>query len=456
MPRTIPRFKGGIFHLPKYLYSLILSVLCVVVMTSVSYGGEAEVIMKLLLQKGIITKAEYNEVMGELKGIVDIEEKVKQNEVKIDALAKQQHDQQEKITHVDKHIAHMEDVATRTVAGLNIAGGVTVVAQGSSGNDDNNAADGDVTDGSYSADLEISAPIADKGEAFLHVEAGEGTGLEGDEITSFWGVNGDAGDSSARLEVTEAWYEHRFMDDKLAFTVGKLDLSNYFDGNEVANNETVQFLSGGFVNNIAIEFPGNSGGTRLTLSPNELLDCSIAWQSGDGDWEDILDNSFYMAEVDVKPTFGELQGNYRFYGWTNQTDHTKISTSAGDDAGWGVGVSLDQQLTEAVTFFARLGYQDEDLYNFDIAWSAGFSVAGSLWDRENDAFGIAYGMALLSDDFENTLPNPEDEDHFEAYYSFYVNEHLAITPDIQVMNNASGDGDFDTVWLGAVRGQLTF
>ena len=81
-----------------------------------------------------------------------------------------------------------------------------------------------------------------------------------------------------------------------------------------------------------------------------------------------------------------------------------------------------------------------------------------MWGRENDVAAIAYGQALLSDDYKktNTYSNFDDENHFEAYYNYNVNNYLTITPDIQVMNNALGDGDFDTVWLGAVRGQLIF
>jgi carbohydrate-selective porin OprB len=181
----------------------------------------------------------------------------------------------------------MEDVTPRFIDGVSIAAGITAVGQGTTGNEDNPAGE-DVIDGSISADLEISALLFEYGEAFMLIEAGAGEGLQDDEIVSFWGVNDDAGDSNSRLEVTEAWYEHRFLDTRLIFTVGKVNLTNYFDGNEVANDETTQFLATGFVNTIAIEFPDNSPGARLTLSPNELLDFSIAWQDGDGDFEDIL------------------------------------------------------------------------------------------------------------------------------------------------------------------------
>lgn len=418
---------------------------------SPAQADETEVVMKLLLKKGIITKAEYDEVMSELKqDATSLEKKVKQHGEKIAMLTKKQ----ERLVGEDKPFILNKN--------LSLGGNLSFVGQGSSGNDDNTAisGEGDATDASYAAELELSIKTGEKGEAYMLIEGGEGNGLEGEEIVSFWGVNGDAKDSSSRLEISEAWYQHPFMDDKLHFTIGKLDLTNYFDGNTVANDETSQFLSGGFVNSIAVEFPDNSGGARLTASPSDLIDVSLAWQSGDSDWEDIFDNAFYIGEVDVKPVLQGKQGNYRFYGWTNQVDHAELIGSNTDESGWGAGVSLDQQLTDALTFFARVGYQDEDVYSFDVAWSAGFSVAGSLWGRENDILGLAYGMAMLSDDYETNLRNsgisPEDESHFEAYYSIFVNQHLAISPDLQIVTNAEGNNDFNTVWVGSLRGLVTF
>jgi hypothetical protein len=403
--------------------------------------SETEVVMKMLLKKGIITQEEYDEVMSEIH-----EYALKQ---------------ENRERHVDKHITHMEELAPRFLKGLSIAAGITAVGQGTMGNDENDPPGEDVIDGSISADLEVSAPLGQNGEAFLLIEAGAGEGLQGDEILSFWGVNDDAGDSNSRLEVTEAWYEHRFLDSRLTFTVGKVDLTNYFDGNEVANDETSQFLTTGFVNTIAIEFPDNSPGARLTLSPNELLDFSIAWQDGDGDFEDIFEGPFVIGEADFKPRIKGLQGNYRVYGWLNAQDHQEIKNPLNDNEdGSGAGVSIDQQVTDWLTLFGRFGYQDEEVYEFDIAWSAGLALSGNIWGRDDDVLGIAYGQALLSDDYEDTLRadgvSPDDEGHFEAYYNLAINEHISISPDIQVVINALGDSDYDTVVIGGLRSQITF
>ncbi len=420
----------------KFFIGLVLTIF-IISTAALSFASETEVLMKMLLKKGIITQAEYEQV--------------------IDELAETDKDKQWK-QHVDKHITHEEETGPAFADGLTIAGGVTMVGQGTSGNDENSPPAEDVIDGNISADLEISASIGESGEAFLALEAGEGTGLEGDEVVSFWGVNADAGVSST-IEITEAWYEHLFFNGIVTFTIGKLNLTNYFDGNEVANDETTQFLAPGFVNSIAIDLLENSAAARLTVSPTELLGISIGAQS-DG-WEDITEKNFFIIEADLKPKFGELQGNYRIYAWTNREEHSELTDTTNDkEHGYGYGVSIDQQITDSLTLFGRASYQDKKLYEFDSAWSGGLALSGGLWGRDSDVLGVAYGEARLSNDKKDLLKtagaSPGNESHFEAYYSLAVNEQISITPDIQIITNASGNDDFDTVVVGAVRTQVTF
>jgi hypothetical protein len=354
--------------------------------------------------------------------------------------------------HVDQHITHAEGPAL--MDGLNIAAGFTLVGQTTSGNDENTIGE-DSTDGTITADIEISKKLNENGEGFISLEVGEGEGLDGTELDTYWTVNGDTSDTTSNVTLLEAWYEHAFNNGMIIFTIGKLDMTNYFDGNEIANDATTQFLSGGFVNSIAIEFFGNNPGVRLTISPHEMLDISFGAQS-DG-WDDLDERSFYIGEAVIKPKIGKLEGNYRIHAWANQTNHAEIADSAADQAhNTGYGLSLDQQVTDAVTLFVRADYADKELNENDFVWSGGVAVSGSLWNRNDDVVGIAYGEANLSNDHADTLANPGDETHFEAYYSVAVNEHVAISPDVQVVTNAKGSDTFETVWIGGVRGQFTF
>ena len=445
----------------KGLLSLVL-IFAFLAFTSLSHASGVEAVLKMMLKKGMITQADYDEVMGEIKSPDSLEQRVQNVEQRTDDLSRQQTvvtQQHESFTsHVDKHIIH-EEGAAGGLGNLSIGGGITLVGQGTSGNDDN-AVGEDVVDGNISVDLEISAALGEHGEGFIALEAITGDGLSGDELETFWGLNADAGDNGSTLEVTEAWYEHSF-NDMVTVTVGKLNPSNYFDGNEVANDETTQFLADGFVNNSAVEFPDNGFGIRLTAAPSDIIDITLGFHEGDADWDDMFEDPFLIGEVVVKPQIAGRQGNYRVSVWTNRTPHTRIlDATVTNEHNSGVGISIDQQAADGVSIFGRLGFQDEDVSPFDLAWSGGIQVDGSLWGRDGDLFAVAYGEARLSDDYEaDRRANgiiPADEGHLEAYYSLVVNDYVVVSPDIQIITNALGDDNFETVVVGAVRGQVTF
>lgn len=345
--------------------------------------------------------------------------------------------------HLDKHLLHQAEDIGEQLGNLRIGVGLTGVVQGS--NDDQ-------TDASWSMDVEIEAPIGENGLAFALIEAGQGEGLT-DELAVFHGVNDDAGDSGSSLEVTEAWYEHYFYDERVALTVGKIDLSNYVDGNAVANDETVQFLNTGLVNSLAIEFPEDNGaGVHVGVYPAEWIELNLGWAESDADWDNVFDNSFGIAEVNLKPGLLDREGNYRFYVWTNGSDKAEIDGTATDEDGWGVGVSLDQNITDDVTVFLRTAYQDDNVYEIESAWSTGAEVLGARWNRENDVFGIALAQAFVNSDLD-----PDDtETLVEIYYNYAVNDQLSVSPDLQIIDSPGGDDDNDTVVVLGTRAQVNF
>jgi high affinity Mn2+ porin len=359
--------------------------------------------------------------------------------------------------------------------GIEIGFSSTGVVQGSVGTHTNEGIPserdrGDRVDGSVSADLEISKRIGKHGLATVILAGAYGDGLD-PRIPSWWGINGDA-EGEQTVYLKELWYEHELFDGRLCFTLGKVDLSAYIDTNELANDENTQFLSPGFVHSAAIAFPDDNGpGVRVQLIPLELVDISFGWGEGDADWNDLGQRSFFIGEVGLHPTLGGLQGNYRLYGWYRRHHRDEgfvswddqISGDSDSQNGWGLGVSLDQAVTPTVTLFGRVGYQDQAVYEFEWAWSVGAEVKGGYWGRHNDAFGIAYGMAMISDDYQDFKrivdADPwftKDESHLELYYRFQLDDHISISPDLQVLWNAQGDERFDPVTIIGIRGTLEF
>jgi carbohydrate-selective porin OprB len=467
--------------------------------------SESVILLKTMLKKGIITQKEYDELFKELKSATTVEKRIDNLEDKAETIAQQQDmlikKQKDLTTRVDRDMSKVKKSFEDVVDNVSIAGGITTVVQGTMGHEDTFTQSDDNTDALYSIDLEVTAPIGKKGEAYLLFEGGEGDSVN-QEVASFYGNNDAESDTENKLEISEAWYEHKWLGDKLIFTIGKVDLTNYFDGSAYANDEHVQFLSAGLVNNIAIQFPDNTFGVRAMYVFNDLIDFSLGYQSGDGDWEDVLEDPFLVAELAFRPKFGkqELQGNYRFIGWINRTEHTnyyrfnnaiKNGNYAVEDipdfppdglsednlTGHGYAVSFDQAVNDFVGLFARFGYQDQDAYPYKIAWSTGLNLNGGLWSREGDTFGLAGGVAHLSDDYEKSLKtygrvlgapirkseirdyrpiHDNDEVFVEAYYSLAVNDQLFITPDIQHVTNATGIDRNDSTWVLGGRMQVFF
>jgi len=172
----------------------------------------------------------------------------------------------------------------------------------------------------------------------------------------------------------------------------------------------------------------------------------------------------------------EWCGNWRFYCWANGLDHPKLGAVEADvsDAtkyeNWGYGLSIDQSITQNFGVFARMGWEVPDLVHVSTnpnsspcyaSWSGGCQLNGSLWCREDDVIGIGIGQVFPSVQYKDAGNGGLAEGHFEVYYRYQVNKHLAISPDMQVIWNPNGLGadelgDKDTIWVYGLRGQVDF
>jgi carbohydrate-selective porin OprB len=67
---------------------------------------------------------------------------------------------------------------------------------------------------------------------------------------------------------------------------------------------------------------------------------------------------------------------------------------------------------------------------------------------------------MPSDEYKKSADLKADtESHMEAYYNFKVNEHLSISPDLQIIWDPYG-GDAEsgnkTIFVGGMRSQVDF
>ena len=316
------------------------------------------------------------------------------------------------------------------------------------------------TDGATEAsalfDIGLTARPWESGTAYVRFKAGLGDGI--DELIPTLSIfNTAAIGSDARLD--EIWYEHAFGE-KVRLRGGKLDLTMAFDTNAVANDEYNQFLSGGFVNNLAVEFPDDTGlGAILWISPNTLFDIGFGFADATGGWDDVFDGTFSIAEVGIKPEIAGRQGNYRVYGWHNGSDHYNVTTySADDETNYGFGLSADQEIAEGVTLFARYGRQRGSVSMIEQAWSTGLGISGKFLGREGDTLGLAYGQAITGKDWKSI--NSEfswdlgNEHRMEIYYNIKTSNYLNVSPHLQWTKNPIGDNGSGSAWAFGVRAHL--
>jgi hypothetical protein len=334
---------------------------------------------------------------------------------------------------------------------LSIGGGITSVVQATAGNDDH--PEGEIQDGSYSVDIELGIDLEKWGTAFIHMEGGDGDSVA-DELEALTGVNADALGGDNRFDIIEAWWEFSRMDEKLTLTFGKIDPAGTWDTNAVADDECCQFMADMFTDQACMEWPDYTPGIRCLITPNDSVDINVGLLSADNNWEDLFEDVFGITEINIKPKFDDREG---------------------DKENWGIGLSIDQQVNDDVTLFCRFGIQDGDIAGasydpgegeeleplaMESSWSIGGQITGSPWDRPNDVIGIALGQAILSDDYEDLLNtdgiDPDNESHFEVYYSYYLNDYIAVSADIQVIDCIGGNEDADTVSIFGIRTQISF
>ena len=99
---------------------------------------------------------------------------------------------------------------------------------------------------------------------------------------------------------------------RLALTAGRLDLTNYFDANAIANDESTQFLSDALVNNQMLGLAVNGTGVATEFDAKNGFRLKFGFQQSNTDATNLSDSIFTLSEVGYTFTpFGLSEGSYR-------------------------------------------------------------------------------------------------------------------------------------------------
>lgn len=327
-------------------------------------------------------------------------------------------------------------------------------------------------------------PVVEDGEFYVRIHAGNGTGADRTgggsikpadvllgNLNTIADDNSDEGDDTG-LRLLEAHYTHHLFDEKLSITAGKVGQLAFLDDNAFANDEGMQFVGKPFVNNTVLDSENEyTPLIGVKIQPVELLSLTLIGAStsrpyvegtalentAKSKYDNVFSTPFIGGQITFSPKFGELEGNYRLYGWQAGYDHAKLDNGRnpidGKKAkGWGLGVSADQKISEMIGLFGRFAWNNEDVYVVQWEASGGVNLKGLIPGRDEDNVGV--GFAGLVPDSRFTEDDPEY--HLEVYYRIAVTENLAFTPDIQYVWNPGGDSDNDGIFAGMLRAEFNF
>jgi high affinity Mn2+ porin len=283
-------------------------------------------------------------------------------------------------------------------------------------------------------------------------------------IPTFSLFNTNTGDNAGlyvpRLELTQSLYA-----DKISITAGKLDLSDWFDCNELANSGDMQFVSDALVNNLAIPFPSKGLGVMAGFKPNDRFYFQAGASTARAAYtktglSDGFNSTFFINEFGFTPQFRNLKGNYRFIFYLNHRKFNLIDDEEAEKRQQsGFAVSFDQEvIKDKLGLFLRYGFADRRVYEIENFWSCGFQISEPLAGRKYDFIGFGVAQSLTGENYR-TFNEPgvaHCETMYELYYSYYINNAFILTPNLQVVVDPYADKTADCAVVCGLRGIVSF
>ncbi|WP_321401627.1 carbohydrate porin [Maridesulfovibrio sp.] len=322
------------------------------------------------------------------------------------------------------------------------------------------------TYGAYKARVRLHwEPIKD-GKFFFQVQGGasdvnSNPSRRGLVLSS---LNSQASRTSpgGKASISDVLYTQHFADKKMFVSLGYTDPESFMDENRFAGNGRIQFVNSMFNNEpifdgIDSNLPIIAAGFnpqkefKLTVLAQSTTYAGCPANERKDEFEDMADSPLIGGQLTYSPSFGNLKGNYRIFGWTNTYDQPGIN--AGDESiNWGVAFNMDQDITENFGIFARLGKGNGAINSISWTWSAGTHWQGPIPSREQDVWGVAAGGVQGN----RHTANKDMEYHYETYYQAKLTDNFSIVPDLTYVTNSNANSNNDDIVFGMLKFFFTF
>ncbi len=287
---------------------------------------------------------------------------------------------------------------------------------------------------------------------------------------------------------------------RFTITAGRFSNSDFFDGNNYTHDPRTQFMAWGLMYNGAWDYPADTRGYTWGIV-NEFHTRNWSFRYGVTAEPSVANGGRFdrrlfadqgqTFEEERRYSLGPHAGTIR---WLQYLNHTRSGSygeavALAEQTGtapvvqairrpgtgkYGTGISFDQELTNDVGVFARLGWNDGKTEDFaftaiDRLAEGGVSIKGTRWKRKDDVVATAFAATgvsgahavyladggldfLIGDGRLNYAP----EYLWESYYSAHVVRGLTATFDLQHYNNPAYNHDRGPVWIESVRLHIEF
>lgn len=278
----------------------------------------------------------------------------------------------------------------------------------------------------------------------------------------------------------QAWIQQTFLSERLSVLLGLYDLNSEFYVTESAGifiHPTFGIgaeMAGTGKNGPSI-FPTTSLGLRLKMEPvsgyilkfvsldgvpgdtNNPSGTHLQFNKGDGVLN-VVESEVPLGLAESPRNGKWTLGVWRYTAHFNDVLDRDIDGQPIQKLSRGIYTTVEQVLqhnpitnTDGLIGFVRVGKNDGDTTQFDMAWSAGLLLQGLLSDREQDLLGIGIAQERNGSKYRQMAGNtlPVYERSLEMTYRYQVRPGIVLQPVVQYLLNHSNDpAQNKSWWLG--------
>ncbi|HVT88095.1 MAG TPA: carbohydrate porin [Tepidisphaeraceae bacterium] len=280
-----------------------------------------------------------------------------------------------------------------------------------------------------------------------------------------------------RTEVSECWFEQKFLNDQVRIKAGKIDVNTEFDTVENGGEFLNDF---GALNSTILAFPtdpDSSIGVNAFVYPNEHFYAGAGIY--DGSLQDGVNtgsvgphslwnsrSAFWIGEIGDKwdGKASGREGRVALGVW-HHTGSFEQFDGGHRNSVTGPYIALDQCLwrkypekdgdKQGIAMFFSAGYASPHISSATVQAGGGLKWTGAIAGREDDVLGLGASCIRLSHDTSAGLSD-HSEFTIETFYKIRINPWFSIEPDLQYIHNPDGVSSRDDALMATIQMLIDF